>query len=98
MFFSLANSTFNPSFLTDQEIKSEAAVLILGTTYSGCMLHGPGLVFNTSAMNAHNVLFGPCPLAPGTCTKEDVLVRMTTDHCLHDPCMQHGQCISRSDR
>lgn len=84
--------------IIDQEIKNEAAVLILGTTFSGCLLHGPGLVFNTSAMHSQMVLFGPCPLAPGICTNRDVLIRVPIDHCLHDPCMQHGVCISREER
>lgn len=66
--------------------------------YSGCLLHGPGLIFNTSAMHAQMVLFGPCPLAPGACEKRDVLIRIPVDNCLHDPCMQHGVCISRSER
>lgn len=94
----IANSTYNTEFLTDQEIKNEAAVLILGTTYSGCLLNGPGLIFNTNTMHAQLVLFGPCPLMQGPCTGHDVLVRAPIDHCLHDPCMQHGACISRADR
>lgn len=93
-----ANSTYNSLFLTDPEIRNEAAVLVLGKSYSGCILHGPGLVFNTSAMNAHSVSFGPCPLRTGSCEQHDVLVRVPTDHCSHDPCMQHGSCISRTDK
>lgn len=93
----IANATYNTLFLTDQEIRNEAAVLILGTTYSGCMLHGPGLIFNTTAMRTQVTVFGPCPLMQGPCTNQDVLVRTPVDHCVHDPCMQHGACISRSD-
>lgn len=94
----LANSTYNVPFLTDQEIKNEAAVLILGTTYSGCLLHGPGLIFNTNGMHSQMVLFGKCPLAPGICTQRDILIRVPIDHCLNDPCMLHGVCISREDK
>lgn len=93
----LANSTYNTQFLIDQDIKNEASVLILGSNYYGCLLHGPGLIFNTSHMHAHNVLFGACPLATGPCGDQDVLVRPTINYCLHDPCMQHGSCISRQD-
>jgi len=62
-----ANSTYNNQFLNCEEIKNEAAVLILGNMYAGCLLHGPGLIFNTSAMHVEGVLFGPCPLATGSC-------------------------------
>lgn len=89
----IANATYNSILLTDQEIKNEAAVLILGTTYSGCLLSGPGLIFNTKSMNA--VSFGPCPIMTGPCTGQDVLV--SRDYCLHDPCMQHGICVSKTD-
>lgn len=93
-----ANATYNSIFLTDTEIKNEAAVLLLGSSYAGCILHGPGLIFNTSGMNSQNVVFGPCPLRPGSCEHSDVLIRVPVDHCLHDPCMQHGSCISRVDK
>lgn len=94
----IANATYNQQLLTDQEIRNEAAVLILGTTYSGCMLHGPGLIFNTNAMHAQLTQFGPCPLAQGPCSDgPDVLMRTPVDHCVHDPCMRRGSCISRPD-
>lgn len=93
-----ANATYNSIFLTDTEIKNEAAVLLLGPSYAGCILHGPGLIFNTSGMNSQSVVFGPCPLRPGSCEQRDVLIRVPVDHCLHDPCMQHGSCISRTDK
>ncbi|XP_021706793.1 protein crumbs isoform X1 [Aedes aegypti] len=93
----IANQTYNAQLILDQEIKNEAAVLILGKQYSGCLLHGPGLVFNSSAMNAEAVVFGPCPLAPGLCADHDILTGVPPDYCSHDPCMQHGTCISRSD-
>ncbi|XP_061505186.1 protein crumbs isoform X1 [Anopheles gambiae] len=93
----IANQSYNAQLIHDQEIKNEAAVLILGKQYSGCLLHGPGLVFNSSAMNAEAVVFGPCPLAAGPCSDHDVLEGVPVDYCSHDPCMQHGTCISRSD-
>lgn len=93
----VANATYNQQLLSDIVIKNEAAVLILGKMFSGCMLHGPGLVFNTSAMHAQGVLFGSCPLATGPCSDHDVLIREPVDHCKNVPCMQHGQCISRPD-
>lgn len=92
-----ANSTYKSLFLTDQEIRNEAAVLILGNMFSGCLLHGPGLVFNTSTMRAQSVTFGPCPLTPGPCQDHDVLIREPVNHCVNEPCMQHGTCFSRAD-
>ncbi|CAO1412778.1 unnamed protein product [Diamesa serratosioi] len=95
--FVISNSTYKKELISDQEIKNEAAVLILGNQYSGCLLHGPGLVFNTSEITVQGVLFGSCPLAPGICHPDhDVLIREPIDHCQNFPCM-HGQCISRPD-
>lgn len=91
----IANSTYNTLFLTDAP-SDDSAILILATTYSGCMLHGPGLNFSSSVQN-HLIQFGPCPLMQGPCTQNDVLVRVPIDHCIHDPCMQKGLCISQTD-
>jgi protein crumbs len=95
--FVVANATYNRDLLTDQELKNEAAVLVLGRQYSGCLLHGPGLTFNQTEISAENVKFGSCPLAPGQCNPDtDILIRELIDHCENLPCM-HGQCISRTD-
>lgn len=92
----IANKTYNSDFINDNEVKNSGAVLLLGKTFSGCLLQGPGLLFNTSAITAEGVLFGPCPLKPGPCTDHDVLIRNVVDHCRDLPCL-HGQCISTSD-
>lgn len=92
----IANSTYNTIFITEPP-SNDAAILILGTTYSGCMLHGPGLNFSSSVPNAHPIPFGPCPLMQGPCAQNDVLVRTPIDNCLHEPCMQKGICISKLD-
>lgn len=93
----IANSTYNTALLTNQDVKNEAAVLILGNNYAGCLQHGPGLIFNASSMNAEAVVFGTCPLALGPCSDHDVLIKMQTDHCLHEPCMRQGMCTSTSE-
>lgn len=93
----IANATYNTLFLTDEKIKDEAAILILGTAFTGCLQHGPGLLFDTSSMIGTSVEFGPCILAPGPCTDHDVLIRNQVNHCINDPCMQHGTCYSRAD-
>lgn len=93
----IANSTYNTIFLTDPP-NDDAAILILGSSYSGCMLQGPGLNFS-SFQNAQPIQFGPCPLLHGTCEpNRDLLVRTSSiDHCLHEPCMQKGMCVSLAD-
>ncbi|XP_037922140.1 protein crumbs isoform X2 [Hermetia illucens] len=93
----IANSTYNSLFLTNQEVKNEAAVLILGNKYSGCLLHGPGLIFNSSAIHAQGVEFGPCPMAPGPCGDIDVISPVVIDHCRNYPCMKYGTCLSKQD-
>lgn len=92
----IANSTYNNIILTDAP-NNDASILILGTTYSGCMLHGPGLNFSSSVPSVHSIPFGPCPLPLGSCSEDDVHAPMPIDYCLHDPCMQKGKCISKSD-
>lgn len=95
----IANSSYNSIFLTDPP-NDDAAILILGSSYSGCMLHGPGLNFSSSSyQNSHPIQFGPCPLLQGTCaSNNDILVRTPPiDYCLHEPCMQKGVCVSLTD-
>lgn len=95
----IANSTYNTMFITDAP-NDDAAILILGSTYSGCMLHGPGLNFSSSSIqNLHPIQFGPCPLMQGPCTEnDDILTRMPSiDYCSHEPCMQKGICVSLRD-
>lgn len=94
--FTMANSTYNTAFITDQTFRNEAAVLILGKGYSGCLLHGPGFSFH-NPVTVQAVQFGKCPLAPGPCLEHDVLVTEQVDHCINEPCMQHGTCTSQKD-
>lgn len=91
----IANSTYNNILLTDPP-NNDAAILILGTTYSGCMVNGPGLNFSSSVPNVPPILFGPCPLANHPCSQDDNIIH-TTDHCIHEPCMQNGKCVSKSE-
>lgn len=92
----IANSTYNTMLLTESP-NNDAAILILGHTYSGCMLHGPGFNFSSIVSNSNSVLFGPCPLTQGLCSHEDVLMHTSVDHCLNEPCMLKGNCISKPD-
>lgn len=93
----IANATYNKIFLTDAP-NNDAAILILGTSYSGCMLQGPGINFNSrSVKDVDSILFGPCPLMQGSCKQNDILVRAQIDQCLNDPCMSHGSCVSKAD-
>ncbi|XP_069695931.1 protein crumbs isoform X4 [Periplaneta americana] len=86
----VANSTFNSEILSNRDLWSENAVLIVGKGYHGCLLEGPSIVFNSSLAQGYNVEWGLCPLTTSSCIK--------TDHCKHEPCMRHGECISLPDR
>ncbi|XP_039288666.1 protein crumbs isoform X2 [Nilaparvata lugens] len=86
----IANSTYNQELLSVAEINYGVNnELHVGYGFVGCILEGPGLVFS-NATQAVNVQWGPCPLTPNSCSK--------VDHCLVEPCMMHGQCVSRPDR
>ncbi|XP_037950728.1 protein crumbs isoform X2 [Teleopsis dalmanni] len=92
-----ANSTYNSQFLTNQDIGNEAAILILGNSFSGCLLDGPGLQFLNGSMTVQNVVFGACPLGNGPCSDVDKLLYAQDNFCNNDPCMGHGLCISHAD-
>jgi protein crumbs len=91
----LANSTYNRELINNEVVKNDAAVLILGNAYRGCMLHGPGFEF--TGANAPGVVFGSCPLAMGPCQDHDVLIYQPKNYCAIEPCMQHGSCISKEN-
>ncbi|XP_067637731.1 protein crumbs isoform X2 [Eurosta solidaginis] len=90
-----ANATYNSQFLTNQDIGNEAAILILGNSFSGCLQDGPGLHFINGSVQ--NVVYGPCPLSTGPCGEHDTLVHAHDNYCSNEPCMSHGQCISLND-
>lgn len=93
----LANSTHNTLFLTDAP-SDDLAILIIGASFSGCMLQGPGINFSTVTVKDNDaVFFGPCPLMQGPCKPNDMMIKAQVDQCLHDPCMQHGVCSSKAD-
>ncbi|PSN38075.1 hypothetical protein C0J52_00824 [Blattella germanica] len=86
----VANSSYNSEILRYPNVKNGNSVLIVGRDFHGCLLEGPGLVFNVSTVQAHNVEWGQCPLTINSCTK--------ADHCYNEPCMRHGECINLPDR
>lgn len=93
----IANSTYNTLFLTDAP-NDDSAILIIGASYSGCMLQGPGINFSSvAAKDIDSVQFGPCPIIQGPCMPNNMIIRPQNDQCLHDPCMSHGACTSKAD-
>lgn len=94
IYFISANSTYNTELLIDQEIRNEAAVLILGRIFTGCLLLGPGLACNDTSIRAEGVIFGACPIPNGKCDNITIFTQPPIDHCINEPCMQHGTCIS----
>ncbi|KAL6258873.1 hypothetical protein P5V15_010818 [Pogonomyrmex californicus] len=99
----VANATYNYAILTlpDYDVNSS---LIVGEGFKGCILQGPGILFNNSINNG--VIFGPCPLDSKGCGTSgigggmgaSVATTPAMDFCHHEPCMMHGKCVSRQDR
>ncbi|KAG5326274.1 CRB protein, partial [Pseudoatta argentina] len=97
----VANATYNSAILTlpDYDVNSS---LIVGDGFRGCILQGPGILFNNSINNG--AVFGPCPLdikgcgTSGLGTGVTSATMATMDFCHHEPCMMHGKCVSRQDR
>ncbi|GAB1868117.1 Protein crumbs [Camponotus japonicus] len=99
----VANATYNSPILTlpDYDVNSS---LIIGEGFRGCILHGPGILFNDSINNG--AIFGPCPLNTKGCGTSGLVsgtgtasaTASTMDFCHHEPCMMHGKCVSRQDR
>ncbi|XP_066994976.2 protein crumbs [Anabrus simplex] len=86
----VANSTYNTELMTNPELFSENSTLYIGKGFIGCILEGPNIVFNRPGLEAYNVDWGQCPLNTRGCT--------IADHCSTEPCMQHGECISLSEK
>ncbi|XP_026473661.1 protein crumbs-like [Ctenocephalides felis] len=94
----IANYTYNADFLTAEHINNEAAILILGQNFSGCIQSGPGFLFvPENLQTVYDVMFGPCPIPMNMKCGESTNHQATPmeDHCLHEPCMRHGICLSR---
>ncbi|XP_014482746.1 PREDICTED: protein crumbs isoform X3 [Dinoponera quadriceps] len=96
----VANATYNSAVLTlaDYDMNSS---LIVGEGFKGCILQGPGILFNDSINNG--AVFGPCPSDTKGCGVNGlvggtVATASTMDFCHHEPCMMHGKCVSRQDR
>lgn len=62
----MANETYHSEILTNPELYSEDAILIVGNSFKGCMLEGPSLIFTNNVVSSHHALFGSCP-AQDTC-------------------------------
>ncbi|XP_015599265.1 protein crumbs isoform X2 [Cephus cinctus] len=96
----IANATYNSAILMlpDYDINSS---LIVGEGFKGCILQGPGILFNDTFNSG--AVFGPCPLETKGCGPNSVgglaaITAVATDFCHNEPCMMHGKCISRQDR
>ncbi|XP_020279664.1 protein crumbs isoform X2 [Pseudomyrmex gracilis] len=95
----VANATFNSAILTLPDYNVDS-ILIVGEGFKGCILQGPGLLFNGSINNG--AVFGPCPESKGCGASGTGAIATTssssTDFCHHEPCMMRGKCVSRLDR
>ncbi|XP_043274627.1 protein crumbs isoform X2 [Venturia canescens] len=96
----VANATYNSAILMLPDRDSNSS-LIVGEGFKGCILQGPGILFNDTVNSG--AVFGACPLNTRGCDPNSVGGRSgssdtTTDYCHHEPCMMHGKCVSRQDR
>lgn len=61
----VANATYNSAILTLPDYNINTSSLIVGEGFRGCILQGPGILFNNSINNG--AVFGPCPLDTKGC-------------------------------
>ncbi|XP_051158624.1 protein crumbs isoform X1 [Leptopilina boulardi] len=95
----IANATYNSAILTlpDHSVNSS---LIVGDKFRGCILQGPGILFNDSINTG--AFFGYCPsnfTGCGSGKGDEISTPISTmDNCKHEPCLRHGKCVSRQNR
>lgn len=54
----IANATYNAAILTLPDYDMNGS-LVVGEGFKGCILQGPGILFNETMNNG--AVFGPCP-------------------------------------
>lgn len=54
----IANATYNAAILTLPDYDMNGS-LVVGEGFKGCILQGPGILFNDTMNNG--AVFGPCP-------------------------------------
>ncbi|XP_076303298.1 cell polarity complex component crumbs isoform X3 [Lasioglossum baleicum] len=97
----IANATYNAAILTLPDYDMNGS-LTVGEGFRGCILQGPGFLFNDTINNG--AVFGPCPAENKGCGTSGLgdgvgpSTVPTMDFCGHEPCMMHGKCVSRQDR
>lgn len=68
----IANATYNSAILTLPDLYANSS-LIVGEGFKGCILQGPGILFNESVSNG--VVFGPCPMDTKGCKSQSFVPR-----------------------
>ncbi|KAI4495639.1 hypothetical protein M0802_008474 [Mischocyttarus mexicanus] len=97
----IANATYNSAILTLPDYIANNS-LIVGENFRGCILQGPGILFNESINNG--AILGPCTSDSKGCVPSGLGSGVTSatvstmDVCRNEPCMMHGKCVSRQDR
>ncbi|KAJ8679887.1 hypothetical protein QAD02_015674 [Eretmocerus hayati] len=100
----VANATYNSEILAlpDHNVNG---TLTIGEGFRGCILQGPGILFNDTVFG--NAIFGACPLDNRPCgTSSSAATSLPMqgqsgpqfDWCQHSPCKNRGKCVSRPDR
>ncbi|XP_016838846.1 protein crumbs isoform X2 [Nasonia vitripennis] len=75
----VANATYNSEILALPDENDANGTLIVGEGFRGCILQGPGILFNDSLSS--NAILGACPLDTRACSP-----------CINNPCRNGGSC------
>ncbi|KAK0172673.1 hypothetical protein PV328_005963 [Microctonus aethiopoides] len=74
----IANATYNSAILMLPNYNVNSS-LIIGEGFKGCILQGPGILFNNSVN--YGAILGTCPPDTGGCSP-----------CINNPCKNFGTC------
>ncbi|XP_044019722.1 protein crumbs isoform X2 [Aphidius gifuensis] len=91
----VANATYNSAILQLPDYNVNGS-LIVGKGFKGCILRGPGILFNDSENNG--ALIGTCPPELRGCGQiNNNDFGEMIDSCNNEPCVRRGKCVPQPD-
>ncbi|XP_066587242.1 protein crumbs isoform X2 [Prorops nasuta] len=90
----IANASFNSAILTLPDY-DENGSLIVGERFKGCILQGPGILFNETINNGARM--GPCPTNALRCGSTHDSTTIAMGACTIESCTMHGKCVPLND-
>lgn len=84
----IANATYNAAILTLPDYDMDSS-LFVGEGFKGCILQGPGILFNDSINNG--AAFGPCPADNKGCKDTDVFLYLKLIHISNESKSIHAE-------